>query len=141
MLLAPSVRNANYSGRRKLLPGLTILSRECFSMSPALLSMRMALPEPIIPPTDSDWIHCRMRVIEDIGGRWSQTTKRQAELRLSKVQQTLLQDILYPPQLYMTTPIPIPETLADMSTQRKFPMLCFTRRRFITQDSATLLPW
>ena len=110
MLLEPSVRSANYSGRRTLLPGLTILSQECFSMSPGLLSMRMGLPEPIIPRTNWDWIHCRMRVIEVIGGRWLQTTNRKAELRFSKVQQTLLQDILYPPQLCMTVGIPTPET-------------------------------
>src|SRR5580693_253124 len=134
MLLAPPVRRANSSGRRTLLSGLTRLSPECFSTSQGLLSMRMALPEPIIPPTDSDWIHCRMRVIEEIGGRWSQTTKRQVELRLSKVRQTQLQDILYPPQLCMTVPMPTPETLADMSTRRILRMLCFTPRRFILQD-------
>src|SRR5580692_3552934 len=140
MLLAPPVRRANSSGRRTLLPGLTRLSLECFSTSQGLLSMRMALPEPIIPPTDSDSIHYPMQVIEEIGVRWSQTTTRQAELRSFKERQTQLQDILYPPQLCMTVQMPTPETLADMSTRRKFRMLCFTPRRFSTQDSATLQP-
>jgi|SRR5262244_965088 len=100
--------------------------------------MRMAHPEPIIPPTDSGWIHYRMQVIEEIGGRSSHTTKGQAEIRWSKVAQTQLQDILFPPQLCMIAPIPIPEILADMSMQRKFRMLCFTPGRFVTQSSAIL---
>jgi hypothetical protein len=55
-----------------------------------------------------------MRVTKEIGGRWSQTTKKQAELRLSKARRTQLQDILYLPRPYMTVKIPIPETLVDM---------------------------
>ena len=107
-------------------------------MSPALLSMRMGLPEPIIPPTGWVWIHCRMRVIEEIGGHWSRTTKRKGELRFSKVRQTLLPDILYPQQLCMTVRTRTPETLADTWTQRKFRMSCFIPRRFTMQNSATL---
>ncbi len=92
--------------------------------------MRMAHPEPIIPPIDSDWIRCRMRVIEEIGGRSSQTTKRLTEIQLSKVRLTQLQDILYPPQLCMTAAILISETLAVMWTRQKFHILYFTRRHY-----------
>src|SRR5262249_6461638 len=138
ILRPESVRGTNCLRLRTLLPGLTLLMQAYFSTSQGLRSMRMARPEPITPPTDSGWIHCRMRVIEEIGGRSSQTTRRESEIQSSKVSLTQLQGILFPLQPCMTAPIPIPETLADMSMQRKFLMLCFTQGRFVMQSSATL---